>query len=94
MKKVLLFEVIGVEGHSGCYLSDLNAIFLSQWRASQLRVIQFTMTKHPRKTAKADRKQLPTERLFCPVMFTGSNGNLTFTQLEQREWLRFTETLT
>ena len=46
-------------------------------------------------TAKVDRTQLPTEKLFCRrVMFFGRDENLTFTQLEQREWLRFTEILT
>ena len=43
-------------------------------------------------SAKADRKQLFAEKLFCLVMFSGRDENLTFTQLEQREWLRFTET--
>ena len=45
-------------------------------------------------TAKVDGKQLPTEKLFRLVMFSGRDENLTFTQLEQKEWLRFTETLT
>ena len=35
-----------------------------------------------------------TEKLFCLVMFSGGDENLNITQLEQREWLRFTETLT
>ena len=41
------------QSHLGCYLSDLSAIFLSQWRVSQLRVIQFAMTKQPRKYCKS-----------------------------------------
>ena len=35
-------------------------------------------------TVKADRKQLPTEKLFGLVMIFSRHENLTFTQLEQR----------
>ena len=86
MKKVLLFEITGVESHLGWLFVRLECHFLSQWRPSRLRVIQFIMTKQPRKYCKkVDRKQLPTEKLFGPVMFSGRDENLTFTQLEQRE---------
>ena len=37
---------------------------------------------------------LPTDKLFCPVMFSGRDQNLTFTQLEQRGQLEITETKT
>ena len=93
MKKVLLFEVIGVESQLGCYLSDLNAI-LSQWSVSAKSYPVYNDKTALVNTANVDRKQLPTEKLFCLVMFSGRDENPTFTQLEQKEWLRFTETLT
>ena len=41
-----------------------------------------------------DLLQLPTEKLFCPVMFSSRYENLTFIHLEQRGQSRITETLT
>ena len=48
MKKVLLFEVAGVESHLVFYLSHLNS--------SQLRVIKIAKTKQPLNTVKSDGK--------------------------------------
>ena len=42
----------------GVLFVRLECHFLSQWKVSHLRVIQFTIN-----TAKVDRKQLPTEKL-------------------------------
>ena len=79
MKKVLPFEVIGIESLFACYLFDLNTIFKS------LESYPVCNDKTPSvNTVKADRKQLPTEKLFSLVMIFGRHENLTFTQLEQR----------
>ena len=50
MKKVHLFEVIGMESHLGCYFSDLNAIFKSVESVSG----QQSYPVYNGKTAKAD----------------------------------------
>ena len=77
MKKVLPFEVIGIESLFTCYLFDLSAIFKS-------------LESYPvydDKTASVNTvktEQLPTEKLFGLVMIFGRHENLTFTKLEQR----------
>ena len=80
--KYSCLRVIGIESHLGCCLSDLNAIFKVNGECPSSKLSSLQWQNSLVNTAKADRNQLP-----------GRDENLTFTQLEQREWLKFTETL-
>ena len=79
MKRVLPFEVIRIESFFACYLFNLNTIF----KSLESYPVYNDKTASVN-TLKADRKQLPTEKLFGLVMIFGRHENLTFTQLEQR----------
>ena len=81
-----MLEVIGVKNYLGSYLSHL--------KVSEEPVSSELSSLQSQNVLKAKRKQRPTEKLFCLVMFCSRDENLTFTQLEQRGQLRFTETLT
>ena len=87
MKKVLLFEVIGVKSLLVCYFFDLNPHFFKSVESVSAQNSELSSSQWWNSlvnTAKADRKRLPTEKLFSLVMFFGRDENLTFTQLEQR----------
>ena len=65
MKKVLPFEVIGIESLFACYLFDLESYPVCNGKTTLVN------------TVKPDRKQLPTEKLFGQVMIFGRHENLT-----------------
>ena len=69
MKEVLLFEVIDVKSHLGCYLSDVKAIFEVSGERLRSELSSFQLQNSLLNTVKADGKQLPIEKLSCPVMF-------------------------
>ena len=54
------------------------------------------MTKQSRKYCKSQWEAAAYlhYKLFCPIMFSGRDQNLTFTQLEQRGQVEITETTT